>query len=136
MVVTPLVCLAMAVYWEARSEPLVGQLGVAQTVINRVVDPRHPNSICEVVVEGPKYKSGIPVRHKCQFSFYCDGKSEEIKNPSAWNIAIIVSVKAMKMHLDITYGATHYHTNSVNPYWKNSMKVTTQLGNHIFYKNN
>ena len=58
-------CLALAIYFEARSEPVVGQLAVAQVVLNRVVDERHPDNICDVVMEGPVHLSGHPVKHRC-----------------------------------------------------------------------
>ena len=67
-------CLAVAIYFEARSEPIAGQLAVAQVVLNRVADERYPDTVCEVIMEGPTYPSGHPVRDKCQFSFWCDGK--------------------------------------------------------------
>ena len=71
-------CLALAIYFEARSEPIAGQLAVAQVILNRVVDERYPDTVCEVIMEGPTHPSGHPVRHKCQFSFWCDGKPENV----------------------------------------------------------
>jgi len=64
-----LACIAMAVYFEARSEPLAGQMAVAQVVINRMADNRWPDNPCGVVHEGPTNSKGIPLRHRCQFSF-------------------------------------------------------------------
>ena len=42
-------CLAEALYFEARGEPIQGQLAVGEVVLNRVEDPRYPNSICKVI---------------------------------------------------------------------------------------
>ena len=74
-----LVCLATAIYFEARGEPFVGQSAVAHVVLNRVQDARFPNDICSVVKQGPTYawKPDFPVRNMCQFSYYCDGKSDQ-----------------------------------------------------------
>ena len=67
-----LVCLATAVYFEARGEPFVGQSAVAHVVLNRVEDTRFPNDICSVVKQGPTYswKTNFPIRNMCQFSYY------------------------------------------------------------------
>ena len=70
-----IMCLAMAIYFEARREPMVGQVAVAQVVMHRVYDHRFPNKVCDVVKEGYYYSwnKNIPIRDKCQFSFWCDG---------------------------------------------------------------
>lgn len=64
-------CIAMAIYWEARGEPVKGQFAVGQVVMNRVHDPRYPSDACSVVYDGGE------VRNECQFSFFCDGKSDQ-----------------------------------------------------------
>ena len=126
-------CLAMAIYFEARSEPVAGQLAVAQVVLNRVVDKRHPDTICDVVMEGPVYPSGHPVKYRCQFSFWCDGKPERITDHTAWQTALLVATAAKGSALDITEGATFYHATNVSPRWRYTMKVTVKIGSHIFY---
>ena len=74
---TALVCMSYAIYFEARSEPIVAQPAVAQVVMNRVDDHRFPNTVCEVVTDGLRYSwdSRKIVRDQCAFSFYCDGKT-------------------------------------------------------------
>ena len=72
-------CLVEAVYYEARSEPLIAQLAVANVVLERVRDERFPNTICEVVHQGRYNRKGHPIRHKCMFSYWCDGKPERMK---------------------------------------------------------
>ena len=86
------VCLAKNMYYEARNQGLAGQLAVSLVVMNRVKDKRYPNTICEVVYQGPiskwwlKEKSKIvPIRNRCQFSWYCDGKSDDPKNKKKYN---------------------------------------------------
>ena len=85
-------CLAQAIYFEARDHPTVGQMAVAQVVLNRTHDSRWPNTICGVVKEGPTYswKENYPVKHRCQFSFYCDGLSDVPKDKRSWNKAISI----------------------------------------------
>ena len=78
-------CLAMNMYHEARDQGTAGKLAVSAVVMNRVNDERFPNSVCEVVLQAqtrPSWRDGtpIPIRNRCQFSWYCDGKSDEIKD--------------------------------------------------------
>ena len=55
--ITTIACLATAIYFEARGEPMVGQVAVAQVIINRVDDERFPDTVCEVVKQGEYYKT-------------------------------------------------------------------------------
>jgi len=132
-----LACLAMAVYFEARGEPLVGQAAVAHVVMNRVNDSRYPNTICEVVKQGPTYSwaKDYPVRDRCQFSFYCDGKSDKPRDKDAYENALWVAHGAMYgQTFDPTEGATHYHAHYVSPDWAEVKQMTVRINNHIFYK--
>ena len=128
------VCLAMAVYHEARGEPLAGQLAVAAVVLNRVDDDRHPNTICDVVKEGPTHANGHPRRHLCQFSFWCDGRPERTDDAEAWETAKIIATFAIDQPLDLSEGATYYHASTVSPQWRHAMDVTVRIGGHIFYR--
>ena len=135
---TALVCLALNTYHEAKNQSMIGQVATAQVVMNRVADSRYPNSVCEVVKQGPKYKgSDVPVRHKCQFSWFCDGKSDEPKRDSKeWRRAqdyarIVLSGRIV---LDVTEGATHYHATYVKPSWAKTKTRTTRIESHIFYR--
>lgn len=122
-------CLAQAVYFEARSEPLEGQLAVAQVVLNRVENPRYPSTICGVVFQNEQ------MRHRCQFSFACDGLSDQPFEQRAWEVAKSISYVARKgMWDDITNHATNYHAAYVAPLWSNSMLQTVSHGQHIFYR--
>ena len=119
-----LMCLSLNVYWEARNQPLAGQLAVAQVTMNRVHDPRWPDNVCEVVYD-----------HK-QFSWYWDGKSDIPKEEKAWELAMLVASAAMhgSGHAELE-GVTHYHAVYVKPYWKDSMARVAQIGDHVFYAN-
>ena len=136
--ISAITCLAVAIYFEARSEPIAGQLAVAQVVLNRVVDERYPDTVCEVITEGPTYPSGHPVRDKCQFSFWCDGKPEDVHDYEAWQtalrIATVVTETSSSLPIDISEGAMFYHTTNVSPAWRHTMQMTAQIGQHIFYR--
>lgn len=123
-------CLAAAVYYEARGEPESGQEAVAQVIINRVEDERYPNTICGVVFQDEDR------RHRCQFSFACDGKPERPKPGLAWTRALNISEEFLNGH---TYApaiaATHYHADYVRPRWSRASGMTRvhKVGHHIFY---
>ena len=135
---TAFMCLALNTYHEAKNQSMIGQIATAQVVMNRVADSRYPNTVCEVVKQGPKYKgSDVPVRHKCQFSWFCDGKSDEPKRDSkewfkAQDYARIVL--SGRIALDVTEGATHYHATYVRPAWAKTKTRTTRIEKHIFYR--
>jgi len=132
--VLEIACLAFAVYFEARSEPIAGQLAVANVIINRKLSPRYPNNICAVVFEGPVHASGHPIKNRCQFSFWCDGQLEVIRDRGAWHTALNVAKSAISNRLDVSEGATHYHTTKVFPAWRLSLQQTIKIGEHIFYR--
>lgn len=119
---TPMMCLAMAIYFEARSEPIDGQFAVADVIITRVEDSRYPNSICEVVYEDSA------------FSWTLD---EDIGNPvgEPWEIAQEIAKASMEYDTRFVT-ATHYHTTNISPFWASSYDVVGVIGNHIFYMNN
>ncbi len=122
-------CLAEALYFEARGEDLWGQIAVAEVILNRADSPRFPNSVCAVV------RDGTGRRNRCQFSYYCDGKTESIGNPTAYER--IKKIAAMMMEgraRVLTGGAVFYHTDAVAPSWMHAMQQTTVIGDHIFYR--
>ena len=128
-------CLVEALYFEARSETFVAQLAVANVIIERVKIESYPNTICKVVRQG-KYRSGKPVKHKCMFSYYCDGKPEVIANTKAYEMSSSVASLAMQgVIVSNTDGATHYHASYVQPYWSldSNFIMLGQVGQHIFY---
>ena len=139
---TAFICLALNTYHEAKNQSTVGQIATAQVVMNRVEDDRFPSTVCEVVKEGPTRpswedpKKEYPIRHRCQFSWYCDGKPDTPKNEKAWRKAQDVAFLVLynKIQLDVTEGATHYHATYVRPAWAKTKKRTTRIEKHIFYR--
>jgi len=134
-----LACLTQNIYHEARNESTAGWIAVADVTMNRVKSDAFPNTICEVVFEGPHYTSKVsgkvfPYKNRCQFSWYCDGKSDEIKNMKKYKQIMEVAKLTMKTELDITDGALFYHADYVNPKWASTMDVTARIDAHIFYK--
>lgn len=136
-------CLADNIYFEARNQPVKGMIGVALTTRNRVLDSRFPHSFCEVVQQGPTKPSwkdvsvDIPIRHRCQFSWYCDGKSDDIPyyDLDVYELARTIAFKVYHGHLDdFTDGATHYHATYVSPAWASSKTMTLVIDEHIFYR--
>ena len=130
-------CLALAIYFEAQGEPDIGQVAVGQTILNRVADPRWPDNTCEVIYQGPRDSRGNMVRHKCQFSFYCDGRPDQPQPGAAWDQAQHNAHMAVTLHrvgVDVTAGATHYHADYVSPGWAERLRRLFQIGRHIFYR--
>lgn len=121
---TSLMCLAVAIFFEARSEPLAGQYAVGQVILNRVEDSRYPDDVCSVVFE-PNQFSFTKVNHKYSLP----------KDSVPATIAISV---ASDLLYNVTYpiNSTHYHTLGVDPYWNKDYIQDNQIGNHIFYTNN
>jgi hypothetical protein len=121
-------CLARAIYFEARGEPIEGQIAVAEVILNRRDDPRFPKTVCGVVDQGAK-------RAGCQFSFMCDGRPEKVRDREAYalagNIAHLMLEGRPRV---ITGAATHFHTNYVRPSWARRMVKTTRVGAHLFYR--
>lgn len=129
--VSQLMCVALAIYFEARGEPDAGQIAVAHVVRNRIEDPRYPDNACDVVKQG-YYWNGNPIRNMCQFSFYCDGKPEDPHDEQAWRDALYI-VHLSGLIPDITGGATHYHSTKVFPAWAYTGQVTANIHKHVFY---
>src|SRR5580658_315762 len=124
-------CLADAVYFEARGEPMRGQMAVAQVVMNRVFSGRYPNNVCGVVYQNAN-------RHlACQFTFACEGKNlSHIDEPEMWAQAKRISKDTLdgKIWLAVVGHATHYHAYWVHPSWVHEMARVYKLGVHTFYR--
>jgi len=134
---TALMCMAANIYHEAKNQPMAGQIAVAQVVMNRVNDSRYPNTICDVVKQGLTYKNGKVVLGKCQFSWYCDGKKDDVNMKSEkWQNSIRYAsmVITNRITLDVTEGATHYHATYVRPAWARTKTKTVRINRHIFYR--
>ena len=137
-------CLAENMYWEARNQSKAAMLAVSHVVINRVFDQRFPNKICEVIKQGPTRKSWkndsrIPIKNRCQFSWWCDGKSDipPKVDRQLWHETKILAQQFVfnyRWILDPTDGATFYHAYYVKPGWAKQKKRTARIESHIFYK--
>ena len=136
-----LTCLAKNIYFEARNEPFAGQFAVALVTLNRVNDSAFPNTICKVVYQGIHTADGFPKRNRCQFSWYCDGNSDEVRNLKSYdktqkiaNLAMLQYSKMKSEGLDFTEGARYYHTYEIAPRWSTSFPKVGRIGDHIFYR--
>ena len=139
-------CLAKNIYFEAGVESTAGKLAVANVTINRKLNKSYPNTICGVVQEGIHYYSAklndhVPVRDRCQFSWYCDGRLDIPNEGRTWNSAQALAVKVLDSYyedklIDITDGATHYHANWMETYptWSKQKKIMASIDRHIFYR--
>jgi hypothetical protein len=123
-------CMATAIYFEARDEPIKGQIAVAQVVMNRIRSPFYPKTVCGVVYQGERN------RHGCQFSFTCTGKRNTVKEKAEWATAVKLAkqVIAGEVWLNEVGYATHYHATYVHPEWRRELDRVAQIGQHIFYK--
>ncbi|MCB1773504.1 MAG: cell wall hydrolase [Gammaproteobacteria bacterium] len=122
-------CLALNIYFEARGESDTGQRAVAHVVMNRAAHPRFPSSVCGVVRQG-----GEKRRHRCQFSWWCDGRSDHPSDQDAWEESLRLAEAIYAGELpDITGGAMWYHADYVSPYWSKVLLKGDQIGQHIFY---
>ena len=122
-------CLAEALYFEARGEPIKGQLAVGEVILNRVDDARYPGSICNVI------NQGTGRRFACQFTYTCDGKLETVHEQKPYEMALKIAKILMTTHdRKLTKGSTHYHSNYVNPRWSKKFERVAKFGRHIFYR--
>jgi spore germination cell wall hydrolase CwlJ-like protein len=146
-------CLAINSYHEARGEGFDDKLATAQVVMNRVDSPKFPDDICEVITAGPIRESWktrqhrdldplervyYPARHKCQFSWYCDGRSDSMHNLDGWEDSVVAAFLVYTgFGEDIVSGATHYYAHDrVSPSWAERMEVTVKLKGHTYLKEN
>ena len=111
-------CLALNIYHEARGEPLQGKIAVAHVVLNRVAARRFPAQICAVIQQGGERR-----RYRCQFSWWCDGRSDKPRDVAAWRESLLVALLIRRGATDDpTKGALWYHADTVKPYWSKVFK--------------
>lgn len=129
-------CLAQNIYFEARGSSLADRAGVANVVMNRTKDRRYPATICEVVRQGLQDSAGNMIRNQCQFSWYCDGKSDNPTDEEMWIESQMLAWEMIEnnKYRGLTEGATHYHATYVNPRWANDLQLVGRIGAHIFYR--
>lgn len=135
-------CLALNIYYESRSDNLAGRAAVADVVLNRVADDFYPDDVCSVVKQTvwiENWKGNIvPKRNMCQFSWFCDGRSDEPRNIEAYLDAYELAQQVLDdgVYRGITEGATHYHAPYVRPKWVSDrgMNYVGAIGTHEFYR--
>lgn len=121
-------CLAQAVYFEARGEPLIGQVAIAEVILNRVHSRRYPDTACKVVFQNEK------LFNRCQFSFACDGKKDRPTDIRSWERALkVVALVISGERSGFAKQATHYHADYVSPNWRLHLAKVGEVGRHIFY---
>lgn len=129
-------CHALNIYFETRASSLADAMAVADVVQNRVNHTSFPNNVCDVVKQSKLDSNGDPIKNKCQFSWYCDGKNDTPKNSDAWEKSrkYARDFYVHGSYVGITEGATHYHADYVKPYWSKKLDRITKIGSHIFYR--
>lgn len=135
-------CLALNIYFESRSEPLIGKYAVGLVTLGRVEHKNYPNTICGVVWQKGYVKK--TKRWVAQFSWTLDGRSDRPKNMREWKEAQAIAIyiyhnypdldlKALGLPDDLLH-ATHYHARYVKPRWRHDFKKVAQIGLHLFYR--
>lgn len=118
-------CLTQTIYFESRGEPIAGQLAVGLVTINRTNSNLFPDTVCGVI------RQVTPV---CQYSWYCDGKSDVVPNNKEGKLARAFAIGLLTSDVeDITGGALFFHADYVNPGWTN-LEKTIEIGAHVFYR--
>ena len=119
------ICMAKAIYWEARGEIYIGKLAVASVILNRLKDPQFPNSVCSVVYER---KGSLT-----QFSPHLT-RSSRIVDKKSFNTIVEISDKVLKEQegLHRSFHALYFHSKRIRPNWVQK-EVVGIVGNHIFY---
>jgi hypothetical protein len=123
-------CLSNAIYFEARDQPYIGQVAVAQVVINRVFSGVYPHDVCGVIYQNAQ-------RHlACQFTFACDGKRKTINEFGSWARARRIARETLdgQLYVQAVGTSTHYHASYVHPNWVHEMHRFAREGIHLFYR--
>ncbi len=121
-------CLALAMYWEAKAEGAAGMRAVGQVVLNRVAHPKFPGTVCGVVRQGGE-------QPPCQFSWWCDGKSDQPTEAQSWALAQRLARGLLADRpKDPTRGALFFHSTRISTPWVLPRQRTAQIGSHIFYR--
>ena len=132
-------CMALNLYHEARNESLAGQMAVNHVVLNRRDSDLFPNTVCDVVLESREYhRDGTPVKNRCQFSWYCDGMPDTVKNRKVYDEIVELSRNMYYNYnqmVDVTEGSLFYHAIYIKPpRWAQEKYKVVTIDNHIFYE--
>jgi len=122
-------CLALTIYFEARGEIDEGKLAVGHVVMNRAQHSLFPPNVCQVVRQG-----GDKLRYRCQFTWWCDGRSDQPRDREAWDKSrALARLIFWDYSLDPTAGALWYHADYVRPSWQHDLTRGPKIGRHVFY---
>lgn len=124
-------CLGMAIYHEARSESKRGKVAVGHVVMNRSAHPMFASEICDVITEGGEDRAT-----GCQFSWWCDGKSDHPTEAKAWRESLDAAVEVLAGNTkDPTAGAVFFFlVDMPTPSWAKGMTRTAVIEQHRFYR--
>ncbi|MHC8294508.1 cell wall hydrolase [Pseudomonas sp. LB3P58] len=121
-------CLARSIYWESKGKSPADMEAVASVVMNRLGHEGFPDTVCAVVKQGSETKN-------CQFSWWCDGRSDQVQEETQYAIAKEIARKALNKQLnDRTHGAMYFHDRKVKPAWARKYIKTTETSMFLFYK--
>ncbi|CAI8909846.1 cell wall hydrolase [Pseudomonas donghuensis] len=121
-------CLARSIYWESKGGKAADMEAVANVVMNRVGHAGFPDSVCGVVKQGSEQGA-------CQFSWWCDGRSDDVQEEVRYTLAKEIARKALNRQLpDRTGGALYFHDRHVRPDWSKSYARTAETREFLFYK--
>ncbi len=122
-------CLALTIYHEARGESERGKLAVGHVVMNRTRSALFPANVCDVVRQGGQQY------HRCQFSWWCDGRSDRPKDQAALRESLRLAEEIyFGCTRDPTAGALWYHSTAVKPSWSKSFELGKRIDRHVFYR--
>jgi spore germination cell wall hydrolase CwlJ-like protein len=123
-----LTCLSRTIYWEVKGGAPADMEAVANVVLNRLGHDGFPDTVCGVVKDGSEKKS-------CQFSWWCDGRSDDVQEEGRYDVAKEIARKALNQQLtDRTGGAMYFHDRNVSPAWIKQYLKTAETGKFLFYK--
>lgn len=121
-------CLSRTIYWEAKGISTADMEAVASVVMNRLGHAGFPDTVCGVV------KQGVETR-ACQFSWWCDGRSDQVREEGEYTEAKEIARKALNQQLkDRTLGALYFHDRNVKPDWSRTYIKTAETSQFLFYK--
>lgn len=121
-------CLARSIYWEAKGEAVTDMEAVANVIMNRLGHEGFPDTVCDVVTQGSEQGA-------CQFSWWCDGRPDEVMEEDRYEIAKEIARQALNQQLpDRTDGALYFHQRTVAPPWAADYIKTIEVGEFFFYR--
>jgi spore germination cell wall hydrolase CwlJ-like protein len=124
----PAHCLAMAIYWEAKTCGRDDMAAVGHVVLNRMADEQFPDDVCAVVKQGGE-------QPPCQFSWWCDGEADQPEDGEDWRLARDVAAELLaEPGADPTGSARFFHSTDIETPWAVERQRTATIGCHVFYR--